>query len=1204
MDDPQYMDLHTLPLAGSQLIEASAGTGKTYTIANLVLRLIVEEALDVRHILVVTFTDAATQELRDRIRQILGQAYAVCCSDAGETISEPLDLLSRAVGISGRKKVTALLKKAIIDFDEASIFTIHGFLNRLLRDNAFESAMMFDTELVSDQQQVIQGIIDDFFRLNVSAAPAISFALLLNSGLNGDALFRYAHVLLAMPLARITPPDPGVTAEAVVHAFSSLKAMWMEEKEEIQSLLLSSSALKRNEKTYREDKVAEYIADVNALCNEIPHPDHMKGLSMFSQVTIDGSVKAKKTAPSHPFFDQCRTFFQCANRFLLSMKHEFSRYLFRELKQRKASMNIQSFDDLLLNVWEALDSGKGKALCQSVGDTYHAVLIDEFQDTDTLQYRIFMKLFDRPDACLFFIGDPKQSIYAFRGADIFSYMDAADKVADEKKHTLAFNWRSASALVEAVNDVFGSMENPFLLGSHIPFHRVRASQTSKGNTTPLLLDDTQGDALVLSILPEGQGKKSPFLSKTDARDLALCDVVAEIVRLLDLSSKGRAVLGDRPLLPSDMAVLVTRNDDATLLKDLLAEADVPSVVTKTGSVFQSREAGEMERLLVAIASPGDTAKINGVLTCTMIGCSGREMWAFMESPDGADAYQEHMERFYNFHDQWRDHGFLTMFRLFMAAYGVRQTLLSFPDGERRLTNMFHLAELLHLAELEMKLGINGLLTWLCDNREQDTGSVLQELRLERDDMAVQILTVFKSKGLQYPIVFCPCMWQQGAILQARSDAPLVHHDHGEVCINVGGKDDRDLVRYMAEKERLSELLRLLYVAVTRAQNRCYLTAGYVGRFSLTALDYLFSGGVDQACFTMDAVVEKAGQRDYASLMETLTRLAGKSSGHIDIRQCGVPEMVPAQFSHGEKEEKNLSARTRQRISKDRFRITSYSALASGTQASSSLPASNLLKQDETNEPVLGDPAKDLKGFFSFPRGATPGTCVHAVFEQIDFTEYKDSPVRETISACLSKYGLSGDTGEENRGEAVYQMIRHVMETPLLADDPHFFLKDVPPEHRLNEMEFFYPLNEDAVSILADAYPSFATVKNTPEKALVLKSIHGYMHGFIDCVFYHKGKYYILDWKTNHLGNAYRDYDSPSLVKHMGASMYDLQYHIYTTALHLYLKNRISDYAYPRDFGGVFYLFVRGIHSHYPGNGIFFDRPEQELIEQMSRMCEL
>jgi len=441
----QPLEILTIPLDGVNLIEASAGTGKTYTISNLYLRLILEKEISVRDILVVTFTDAATKELKERIRNILSDTlHNLMYPDVAKPSDNEIicDLVNKSKDDTTRNRYMTHLKKAVICFDEASIFTIHGFCKRMLSENAFESSLMFDMELIQDQSRLIMEISDDFWRKTFGDNDLLTVAVMKKNGLDPSGLLHFSRMVTGKPMLLLLPEDVASSHEELINGYHSLHEEWKQSSQEIKDILYLDKGLGRSAKAYKKESLDGYFKNLEFCFDIHPHENALKDLSMFSSEIIDRNMKKNKESPTHPFFDLCREYADIEKKYIIWIKKEFTGYLESELEKRKKASGVQSFDDLLVTLYTSLKSKNGLKLANSIRKTYQVALIDEFQDTDPVQYEIFKTIFFHDNCSLFMIGDPKQSIYGFRGADIFSYLEVASQIPGDRKFTLDRNWRS------------------------------------------------------------------------------------------------------------------------------------------------------------------------------------------------------------------------------------------------------------------------------------------------------------------------------------------------------------------------------------------------------------------------------------------------------------------------------------------------------------------------------------------------------------------------------------------------------------------------------------------------------------------------------------------------------------------------------------------------------------------------------------------
>ena len=1190
-------DLPGAGLGGTHLIEAGAGTGKTYTLAGIFLRLVVEERIPVNGILVVTYTEAATEELKQRIRESLRSALRAFSGVPAED-AFLAELVSRTpdAGAALRR-----LSDAVHDFDRAAVFTIHAFCRSVLAENAFETGSLFDTEMVTDLESLKQEIVDDFWRRHLYRASPLFVRFVLSRGITADRLLQKIGSYVSRPgPMRVIPagpfPDTSEQEAAFLAAFDTVSTAWASEKEAVSHILLDHGDL--NRRKYGRKKIPVWIAAMDRLADsEIPHPGLFPGFRKFTVKELASSMNRGAPAPAHPFFERCELLAQrqaeleqAFEQRLTALHTGLFHYMKQEMEARKREMNIQSFEDLLARVRRALEGPGGPALRKALRKKFRAALIDEFQDTDPVQYAIFRKIFDGGDRSLFLIGDPKQAIYGFRGADIFTYMQARRDVS--RRHTLLRNWRSDPGLITAVNTLFSARHRPFLY-EEIPYHPAvpgppgeeKRPGEDDAATPPFRfwLADTR------DLTPSAK----PVPVETANRVIPAA-VAEEIARLLSPGAPDRVGPGGRPLSAGDIAVLVPKNRQAQLIREALAARRIPAVLYNTGDLFDTREAMETERVLAAVSDPGDEQRVREALATDMMGLGGEDLDRL--TGDEA-AWEGTLDRFRVYHDLWRDHGFIRMFRHLLSRETVLVRLMGLTDGERRSTNTLHLMEVLHRTSVEKKLGVRELVKWLSDRRHSPSLRPEEHpLRLESDENAVKVVTIHKSKGLEYPVVFCPFSWQGPPV--ARKNEPFTFHDdaRGEELTLDLGSPGRDRHLSLAKKERLAEDLRLLYVALTRAKYRCYLVWGRFNRGDASAPAYLLHPDVSQKA--MENWREVTDDRVFRDL-EALSRKAGGA-----IAVSGLPAGRAAPSGTPETPITRLERRTFSGRIDRRWCITSFSGLVSGVPGAEEpmdLDATLLSETPPANGPDEPPAETFSRDIFSFPRGAGAGVFFHDVLEHLDYSADAPDSVMELVKAKLDEYGF-----DRGWAKAVQGMLTRVLSVPLAREDGGPRLSSIGAEDRLNELEFHFPLKTLTPKRLGEIFrentPS-GLLEDFPEAVgrLHFSPARGFMRGFIDLVFRWRDRFYLVDWKSNHLGDRVEDYDAPALARVMKTEYYILQYTIYTLALDRYLRLRLPGYRYETHFGGVFYVFLRGVDpasgAHY---GIYRDLPSPRLIETLGR----
>lgn len=1182
-------DLEHTPLEGVHLIEAGAGTGKTYTIAGLVLRLIAEQGLGIDQILVVTYTKAATEELKSRIRDRLVSAKAIWSGAA------PWDPLVAAINRRGIPPPLALqrVRDALIDFDRAAIYTIHGFCRRVLHHFAFETGHLFDAELVQDALPIVQETADDFWRRYIGRAPA-ELARYATEQLKGpeawSALFAYCrHPRLHLIPAENKPPLTGIGAWR--RAARQVIQVWPSDRPQVIQLLTSESL---NATHYGKcapggTKIGQSarMRKVNAL---VAAMDHWQGdypvftqFEKFTQSFVIESTKKNHPTPRHPFFELCDHAFTCHEEMLTQLaaylrylKVTFVRQAGRRLNDKKRHRNILFFDDLLTLVSSALKNDRRPELVDAIRVQYRAALVDEFQDTDPLQYDIFSRLFDGRRSLLFMIGDPKQAIYSFRGADLYAYLHA--RKTARHRHTLTRNWRAAPDLIKALNTLFSSHPRPFAF-AQVPYETaVPARSDLDGDGAPFRLwhltrHDTGGaDA----VRPITQQAALPWITAA---------VAEEIVRLLSHRATS--------LAPEGIAVLTRTHRQALLVKEALARRGVPAVLHSAGRVFDTDEAADLAWILDALADPADPHKVRTALATEMLGTGPAALCAAMEDP--GEAWLHRWAQFDADRQDWLRHGFYRMFSRFMAREGIKARLLALPDGERRLTNVLHLSELLHQAAVSQALGPESLIKWLAIQRRAGTMDAdAQQLRLESDAHAVRIITIHKSKGLQFDVVFCPFTWAG----VKPNDTALVFHDPLEQdrpTLAIGPGITPAHCRQAGEEE-MAENLRLLYVALTRARLRCYMVWGCIKGAAISAPAYLLHGTGVVGQDWMEALQKKMGAMTDPQMRAEIDCLAAQAEGAIAVE--ALPQPGSAIYANPYGRARDLRPRVFQRHMDNRWRVASYSAMAAGVSPETADGPDRDPQQADTGQGQTRQPG--YEHLFDFPKGTKAGLFFHDLLEHWDFGSEDGHQRAALVRDKLRAHGF--DLLWQHAVDRMLADLGH-LRLPAGGDGEILQLADVPARRRVNEMEFYFPLKPIDPEGLSRVFgscgkPLFAGMPAIPPERLAFTPMHGFLKGYMDTVLYDKGRCYLVDWKSNYLGHAWEAYAPAQLATIMAESHYYLQYHLYVVALDQLLRQRVRHYTYGRHFGGVYYIFLRGIQGGSAATGIFHAVPDEALVDRL------
>jgi len=1185
---PSPFDLFAVPFDGTMRIEASAGTGKTHTLADLYLRLVAEGGRSVDQILVVTYTVAATGELRDRIRRRLAEARAHFEGrPTDDEVVRRLRERAQERGAAARR-----LAEAVRSFDEAVVFTIHGFCQRVLAECAFESGQPFASELLPDEHDLLQEVVDDFWRRTVPGLSPLCIGYLIDQHVTPDTLLTTIRPHLGKPYLVVAPPAAPVDGEpaeaAYVAVYRALRARWAADRAAVEALLSAQTALKAG--SYGPDKVSRRMVEMDAFLEPPePHLSAFKSLERFASRTLAQAAKKGQRPPAHPIFDACESLADARTALEENLKTRRQRLLAdclafaaEELSARKRQRQLHAYEDLLTELLRALEGPGGETLAGLMRQRYPAALIDEFQDTDPVQYEIFKRVYGGSRLPLFLVGDPKQAIYGFRGADVFTYLEVRRDETSER--TLERNWRSDPPLIRAVSAIWSGARQPFLF-PEITYQEVTPAETTQ---EPLVVDGDGDTPFWLWTLPAPADGR--VLNKGAATDIAVRATVGEIVRLLTLGTDGRARIGSRPLSGGDVAVLVRTNRQGRLMRDALLAARVPCVQQVQDSVFASPEAEEVARVLQAVAEPGREGLVRSALVTDLFGVTG----------DGLDSlaadevvWERRLETFRADHERWREWGFIRMMRELLRREEVPSRLLAFPDGERRLTNLFQLVELLEAHEDAVNPGMTGLIHWLADRRRDGAeGADDAQLRLESDENLVKIATVHKSKGLEYAIVFCPFLWD-GRI--AADDAEIFrYHDptaRHRPTLDLGSSRQAE-AKAQARREELAEGLRLAYVALTRAKHRCYTVWGHVRDGATSPLAYLLHQPPELGADPMQAVEAHVGSLGFAEIKADLDRMAQASDGTIAVRPipAGAPRVFPAPVTAPE----DLQARAFTGNLVASWRIASFSALARESQ-----DAGDWL--DDDVRPPKRDVAPSRHGLeiCDFPRGARAGQCLHDLFERVDFMG-TGSGGTSLVAETLAAHGF-----DPVWGPCVAATVERVLDCPLDSGDARLCLRGVGRGDRLDELEFHYPVARATDAglrqlLLAHGYGAGTQIRDEVQR-LSFAPVEGFMRGFVDLVFRKDDRFYLVDYKSNWLGEAAEAYRADRLSAVMAREAYYLQSLIYLVALHRYLGHRLPGYRYERHIGGIFYLFLRGMDPRQgPGAGVYRDRPAEALVLELDR----
>ncbi len=1108
---------------GVTVLEASAGTGKTFTIAALAARF-VAEGTPLDQLLLVTFTRMATGELRDRVRErLVGVERGLDRALASAPAEDPDEVVALlATGEAADVRVRRdRIARALAGFDAATIATTHGFCQEVLGGLGIAGDLERDCAFVEDLGELVDEVVDDLYvrRFHGGDPPAFARAEALR-------IVRAAVESPAAPLAPAGGSDDGVPA----------------------------------------------------------------------------------------------------------MRRRLAERGRRELEARKRRQPVMTYDDLLTRLDGALGGAGGPAAAARLRDRFRVVLVDEFQDTDPVQWDIVRRAFGAGTTTLVLIGDPKQAIYAFRGADVYAYLAAARTAA--ARATLDVNWRSDQGLIDAYDALFAGVR----LGHEgIVYRRVQAAGANRAprmhgapQPAPLRVRVVDRAAPTLRVTPKG------YAQKEAAHQHIATDLAADVVALLrsgatvETRAEDGSPLDRAPVRPGHVAVLVRKHATAARVRDALAAAGVPAVINGAGSVFATAPARQWLRLLEAVERPTSAPRARSAALTPFLGWSAERVAAADD-----DAWEEVHRRLHDWARVLRVKGVASLMETITLVEGLPGRVLVAADGERQLTDLRHVAQLLHAAATAEQMGPATLTAWLRRRLAaagQETGDEERSRRLESDEEAVQVLTIHRSKGLEFPVVYCPDLWDP----PPRSDtaAPVAFHDAdaGDRRTLDVGLEGPDFERHagLALAEQRGEDLRLAYVALTRAKHQAVVWwAGAWGSEHSALGRLLFARGADGSVGAFGDSTPADG-----AVTARLRELAAGAPGCVSVEAAafgGPAHWSPAPTGHAE-----LAAARFDRDLDRRWRRTSYSDITAGTY--DARVASEPEEAVVTDEPA-GATAPDDDGttdadaalravpsrLVGMPVGVHVGTFVHGVLEATDFAAADlDAELGARVAEAQARRPVDvGEAGEVIAG------LRAAIETPLGPLVGGRRLRDVARADRLDELDFELPLVggdapagrlrlEAIGAVLREHLPPadpLAGYADRLEDPALRRSLRGDLTGSLDLVVRAPAaRFAVVDYKTNWLGGADGELSAwhhrpAALAAEMRRAHYGLQALLYTAALHRYLRWRLPAYDPARHLAGVLYLFLRGMTGAATpavdgtSCGVFAWQPPAALVEALSDVLD-
>jgi len=1276
-----HLDPLNLELNSRHLIEASAGTGKTFNITRLYARLILEKKLSVQEILVMTYTRAATEEIKGRVAAFLLEIHNEWHAE------KPSDFTQTLISRVGVEEGDALLTSALLSLDEASIFTIHGFCQRVLKQFAVSLNADLELELVTDSTELMMQGVQDYLRVAIKNEE--SFTLLSSKNWHiPDNFFNEFRSAIAsdLLLTQVTMAqvhlDERANLASQLYAQADFIQQLFNELQQNQTLLFDASVFGHKEENKRTQEWHALIAWFERILTYIRLNESKDKAASTAQLDASnlGSVDYENVDLLQLLITpQEMGDFINGNRFRSSpeakvileplklLRGDIKKWIEQSTKQleknsqltavlglvkqgiyairervevAKKKAHVVLFDDLISVFSNALQS-QGTNLLDSIRKQFPVALVDEFQDTDRHQYQILDLLYPKADknSLLLMIGDPKQAIYGFRGGDIFVYL-TAKKDADYV-WLMDTNWRSSAPMVTGYNRLFWGhslqqeQARP-VFGFDIDYEVIRSTPLSKAAESPL--HDPLGSRTAMTYMLSSDGidtkgdNDNTKRKKVELEQQVLDWSSLEIMRLL-----GDAKIGENKVVPADIAVLVKDRIEATLVKNSLDAVGLTSVyLSDKTALFSTSQATELYRVLDAILHSTDRSTLvagaNSSLLSRVIAKNAspsehRKVLAELQGDLMHPEWEKLVVACFEFKEKWAQLGiFSLLLSLIKLNYAPQSA------AERSLTNMMHLAEAMAKNAVLNKLPEQQL-AWLSHQIFDHVADEEVQLRLESDANLIKIVTQHGSKGLEYPIVFVP-FGNKYKDPRKRKTSTIQHFKYQDMqraqSIYQLGATHASLDEYA--KQDHAEKIRLMYVAVTRAEHRCYL--GLVNDISNSESALNSALGLPKeslnSCKSSDPAHSKA--IDWMNIHVFETNLEGSVDGTLHSNNSAVNvDITPVMSSayQGVTEvaipsvvEAKLAKRSAWIISSfsnlSRFHKSdnnSYYDVASPNQISlhaiETPSEHNVVSIDMRADGLAGLSSEyaseqtSVNPFairYQLEKGADTGNLLHDILEQVDFY----SPDWDSAAiVALSKYKAL----DEKQVLAIFDWLNSCLNTPLIND---FCLADLQAQQTLREAEFYFPMPNLKVRQVAKVLQQYRQhlqkIKGWSALSISMADIpelSGMMHGFIDLIFEHDGKYYVGDYKSTHLGNSSSDYKIEKLHENNQQHLYDLQYLLYSLALHKYLKQQLGDYSFDTHFGGVFYLYLRGMSPEGQidgeSSGVFFDKVDPQYIELLEEL---
>ncbi|QCI17260.1 exodeoxyribonuclease V subunit beta [Buchnera aphidicola (Aphis helianthi)] len=1150
------LNIFNIPCNGIKLIEASAGTGKTTSIVLMYLRLLLgigskknNKPLLIQEILVVTFTNFAKEEIYKRIKKNIEQLYLYCITkNTNNSILKPF-----FKKIKNLEETIHLLEQAKKNINHMSIYTIHGFCKNILKLNFLN----FHQKIIEDEKLLYLQATEDFWRSYFYEVPKKIINIILQDYKNPESLlselkpiFNFRKVYFKK---KFNKNQNLITChEENINIINIFKKKWLDYNPIILNIV---KELKPNKKIYNDFNISRWQKNITKWA-ESETEDYQIPITLkyFLKDTIIKNIKSNQI-PCHIFFQDIEKIlkikFSLKDIILFQAIKKITKFLNKE-KQKKFLLGFNDLLDTLLKYIK-----KEKTLRKLIIEKYPIVFIDEFQDTDIQQYQIFNILYNKNNkqTGLFLIGDPKQSIYSFRGADIFSYLYAKSKI--KKYYYLNNNWRSSKNICKAINYLFLRNKNPFLF-KDIPF--IKISSSFNNQNIQFKIKGRIQTAISFFF------KKKEKIYIKDYQEWISKQCANEICYWLICAKKGEAILinkdKERILKTNDIVILVRNKNEANIIQNSLEKVNIQSIYSSSNqNIFKTTDAFELLIILQTILQPTNIKLLKQSIFTHIfynILLQGKKQNKIKQS-------YFIIKKLYEYREIWKNVGIFYTIKTIVLDYQKYSNDLNKTQYYQKNINFLHIAELLE-KQSEYLYQDSSLIRWF-ENKILEKQNILEDehIRYFKQSNAIKIITIHKSKGLEYPIVWIPF-----AATYKKSNVYL-YHDKKTFKMFLDLNQNKETEK-IADEERLAEDLRFLYVAITRSIFHCSIGMGDI-------INKKHQKTNNNHKSALGYIIQRGCYMNYNNLLNELSLLNAKS--YIKVKYDTMNIKLPYT-----KQDVYLLSPPQYIIKKIQncFQITSFTKLK---KEHVSLNKS----QDNYNINNILDYKSIYKKqiiFENFPRGEKTGILMHYILNKINFIEKLNI---NFFYKVLKQYEFS-----EKWAPILMSWVNNIINVKLKNINVN--LSMLKQNQYIKEMKFFLPIQKTLNSIdFNHIIQSLDPISSLTSK-ISFNPITGILTGSIDLVFIWNERYYIIDYKSNYLGDNQNLYSLKNIKKEIIKNRYDLQYQIYTVALHQYLTKKLKKYKYKNNFGGVFYMFLRGINKINENNSIFYTIPDYLLIKKL------